>query len=292
MPRGPQPIVPFLTVVVLAAGMACSRPAEQQRTYPIRGQILSIGEARTDGRRELSVRHEDIPGFMPAMSMAYFVKTPAMLDGLQPGDLFTATLIVNGSDIHLDEVKKTGRAELSPGSRPVRVMEVMAAGDEVPDDELIDQEGKTRRLSEWRGKSLAVTFVYTRCPMPDFCPLMDRRFADIQRAIVADPALAARAHLVSISFDPVHDTPEVIRAHARTRGADPRTWSYLTGTKAAIDHLTSRFGVSTIDEQDTAQTITHNLRTAIVDRRGRLVKIYSGNEWTVDAILADLQRAP
>ena len=295
MPRRPQPIALLLTaaaVVVLAAGLACSRPAEQQRTYPIRGQILSIGEPRTDGRRELSVRHEDIPGFMPAMSMAYFVKTPAMLEGLRAGDLFTGTLVVNGSDVHLDAVKKTGHAELPPGSRPVRVMEVMAPGEEVPDDELIDQEGKTRKLSDWRGKALAVTFVYTRCPMPDFCPLMDRRFADIQRAIAADSALAARTHLVSISFDPAHDTPEVIRAHARMRGAEPGTWSYLTGTKAALDHITSRFGVSTIDEQDTAQTITHNLRTAIVDRRGRLVKVYSGNEWTVDAILADLQRAP
>ena len=278
-----------LAIFVIAVCLACARPAEQQRTYPVRGQILSIGEPRSDGRRELSVKHEDIPGFMPAMSMAYFVRTPSMLDGLAPGDLFSATLVLNGSDMHLDAVKKTGRADLPPDSRPVRVMELMNPGDQVPDDELVDQEGRTRRLSDWRGKSLAVTFVYTRCPLPDFCPLMDRRFADVQRAIAADPALAKRAHLVSISFDPGHDTPEVIRAHARTRGADPATWSYLTGTQTSIDKVTSRFGVSTIGEKDTAQSITHNLRTAIVDPQGRLVKIYSGSEWTVDAILADLR---
>jgi protein SCO1 len=278
--------------IFVSAGLAaCTRPAEQQRTYPVRGQILSIGETRPDGRRELSVQHEDIPGFMPAMSMAYFVKTPAMLDGLVPGDLFSATLVLNGTDIHLDGVKKTGHADIPAGSRPVRAMDVMDLGEVVPDDELQDQEGRTRKLSDWRGRTLAVTFVYTRCPLPDFCPLLDRRFAEIQRAIAADPKLRDRAHLVSISFDPAHDTPDVIRAHAKARGADPRTWSYLTGAKGAIDRVTSRFGVSTIEEKDTAQSITHNLRTAIVDPQGRLVKTYSGNEWTVDAILADLRRA-
>jgi len=290
MPPVPTRLAVCLTMMA-AAWLAGCRPAESPRTYPIRGQILSIGETRVDGRRELSVKHEDIPGFMPAMSMAYFVKTPAMLDGIGPGDLFTATLVVNGSDVHLDALRKTGHAELPPGSRPVRVMEVMDPGEQVPDDELVDQEGRTRKLSDWRGKTLAVTFVYTRCPLPDFCPLMDRRFADVQRAIGADAALRARAHLVSISFDPAHDTAEVIRAHARTRGADPATWSYLTGTPAAIDRVTSRFGVSTIDEHDTARSITHNLRTAIVDPQGRLVTVYSGNEWTVDGILADLRRA-
>jgi protein SCO1/2 len=274
------------------AGLAgCARPAEPERTYPIRGHILSVGDARPDGRRELSVKHEDIPGFMPAMSMAYFVKPAAQLDGLAPGDLFTATLVLKGSEVYLDALKKTGHAELPPEARPVRVMEVMEPGDEVPDDEMQDQEGRTRKLSDWRGRALAVTFVYTRCPLPDFCPLMDRRFADLQRAIAGDAALRDRAHLVSISFDPAHDTGDVIRAHAKARGADPARWSYLTGSRASIDRVTSRFGLSTIDEKDSARTITHNLRTAIVDPKGRLVKVYTGNEWTVDAVLDDLRRA-
>ena len=167
----------------------------------------------------------------------------------------------------------------------------MNPGDAVPDDALTDQEGQVRKLSDWRGRALAVTFVYTRCPVPDFCPLMDRHFGDLQRAIADDPRLRDRAHLVSVSFDPAHDSPAVIAAHAKARGADPRTWSYLTGTPQAIDHLTSRFGVSTIDERDSGQTITHNLRTAIVDPRGRLVKIYSGNDWRVADVLADLREA-
>ena len=122
--------------------------------------------------------------------------------------------------------------DLPPDSQPVRVMEVMEPGDEVPDDGMQDQEGRTRKLSDWRGRALAVTFVYTRCPLPDFCPLMDRRFADLQRAIAADPGLRDRAHLVSISFDPAHDTGDVIRAHARARGADPKHVELPDGVEA------------------------------------------------------------
>lgn len=280
-----------MPLIALLSFGACRSSAEPEKRYPLRGQILSVGDNPLSGKREVSVKHEDIPGFMPAMTMAYFVKVPALLDGLSPGDLFTATLVLKGGDMYLEEIKKTGREPLPADAKPVKAMDVMQPGDEVPDDPLQDQTGETRRLSSWRGRALAVTFVYTRCPVPDFCPLMDRRFADVQRAIAADPALRERAHLVSVSFDPARDTVDVIRAHANARGADPRTWSYLTGSLAAVDRFTSRFGVSTINETDGAGTITHNLRTAVVGPDGRLIKIYSGSEWTVEGLLADLRNA-
>ena len=117
MKSGPWLGCSYIFILVMAGLFGCARPAEPERTYPVRGQILSIGEARPDGRRELSVKHEDIPGFMPAMSMAYFVKTPSMLDGLTPGNLFAATLVVRGGEIYLDAVKKTGHADLPPDIR-------------------------------------------------------------------------------------------------------------------------------------------------------------------------------
>ena len=289
--RRPAVLWISLPLLMVVTALACRSTAEPEKTYPIRGQVLSVGTNAINGRREVSVKHEDIPGFMPAMTMAYFVKTPALLDGVAPGDLFTATLVLKGGDMYLDDVKKTGSAPLPPDAKPVKAMDVMEPGDEVPDEPLQDQTGATRRLSAWRGRVLAVTFVYTRCPVPDFCPLMDRRFAELQRAIAADPALRDRAHLVSVSFDPARDTVDAIRAHAKARGADPRTWSYLTGSPAAIDRVTSRFGVSTINEADGAQTISHNLRTAVVGPDGRLIKIYSGSEWTVEGLLADLRDA-
>lgn len=281
--------IPFCAALVIFG--ACK--AESARTYPVRGQVTAVNIApnRPDGRRELTVKHDDIAGFMPAMTMGYSVKDPALLDGISPGDLFTATLVLDGSDLYLTNLKKTGRADLPADARPVKILDVMNPGDEVPDDPLQDQAGTTQRLSDWRGRALAVTFVYTRCPLPDFCPLMDRRFADLQRAIAADVRLRDRVHLVSVSVDPAHDTPAVIRAHAHARGADPRTWSYLTGAPGAIDRVASRFGVSAMPDNDSAQTITHNLRTAVIDPRGRLRTIHSGNDWTVDGLLAELREA-
>lgn len=276
----------LLLVPLLLA--TCS--GSQARQYQLKGQVLAIGASSAlPGRTELTVRHEDIPGFMPAMTMGYFVKAGESAQGIGPGDLITATLVVNGGDVYVQELRKTGHAALPANAKPVRIMDVMAAGDPVPEDALVDQSGATRHLSDWRGQTLAVTFVYTRCPVADFCPLMDRHFADLQRAILADGGLREKVHLVSITFDPAHDTPAVITAHAKERGADPRVWSYLTGAPAAIDHLTSRFGVSAIDEHDSADSITHNLRTAVIDAQGRLVTIYNGNEWTVDGLLHDLR---
>jgi protein SCO1/2 len=282
--------LPALLLVgfVLLAG--CSR-REPARQYLLKGQVIAIGTSPVVGGTEITMNHEDIPGFMPAMTMAYFLKKGERADGIGPGDLVTATLVVDGAALWVQDLRKTGHAPLPADAHPVRIMDVMAPGDVVPDDPLVDQAGADRRFSNWRGQALAVTFVYTRCPVPDFCPLMDRRFGDLQRAVLRDPALRDGVHLASISFDPRHDTREAIAAHAKTRGADPRVWSYLTGDPAVIDHITSRFGVSVIDEHDTPQSITHNLRTAVIDAQGKLVKIYDGNEWTVDALLADLRDA-
>jgi protein SCO1 len=266
--------------------------AESARTYPLKGQILAIaGPTRPDGRHEITVKHEDIPNFMPAMTMPYIVRPPTALDGLAPGDLFTATLVRANAELYLTDLKKTGHADLPAEARAVKILDVMQPGDEVPDDLLQDQTGATRKLSDWRGRGLAVTFVYTRCPLPDFCPLMDRRFGELQHAIAADAGLRDRVHLVSVTFDPAHDTLAVIQAHATARGADPQTWSYLTGPAAAIERFTSRFGVSAIAGTDPSQTITHNLRTAVIDRHGRLMTIHSGNDWTADELLADLRKA-
>jgi protein SCO1 len=292
MVRGARAWLGWLTLVgaLLTIG-GCSRETGQYRQYPVKGQILSIAQARSDGRREVSQKHDDIPGFMPAKTMAYFVRKPSLLDGLAVGDLVTATLVLDGSDMYLDRVARIGHADVPAGAKPVKAMDVMEPGDTVPDDELRDQAGSPRKLSDWRGRALAVTFVYTRCPLPDFCPLMDRHFAELQRALTSESRLRDRAHLVSVSFDPAHDTPAVIAAHARERGADPTTWSYLTGPPDVIEHFTARFGISAMREADAGQTITHNLRTAVVDRRGRLVKVYSGNDWRVDELLADLRDA-
>jgi protein SCO1/2 len=126
--------------------------------------------------------------------------------------------------------------------------------------------------------------------MQDFCPLMDRRFAEVQKAVAADPALARSVHLVSVSFDPARDTPPVLKAHAKTLGANPELWSFLTAAEPAIETFASRFGVSIMREGSDA-SITHNLRTAVIVPAGRLAKIYSGSDWSPETLLGDLRNA-
>jgi protein SCO1 len=269
--------------VLLALTAAC-RAQPGHREYPVSGQLIVVDV----NRQQVTLKHGDIPGFMPAMTMVYQVKDTGIAS-MAAGDLVNARLILaEGEMPYLVNVKRTGHAELPSDAKGV--MDPMVLGDVVPDDELKDQDGAPRRLSEWKNHALAVTFIYTSCPMPDFCPLMDRKFAALQERIAGDPSLRDAAHLVSISFDPEHDTPAVLKTHAARAGANPRYWSFLTGTPDAMARVTSRFAVSASREPD-SPTIVHNLRTAVIDRSGRLTATYNGSDWTIDTLVNDLRNA-
>jgi protein SCO1/2 len=167
---------------------------------------------------------------------------------------------------------------------------ILAEGDEVPDAAFLDQDDRRRSFSEWRGTLTLVTFIYLRCPLPNYCPLMDQNFATIQRAVEEDPVLKGQVKLVSISFDPEHDTPALLKAHAARRRADTNVWTFLTGDRTTVHRFAGRFGVSVIRPEGVVE-INHNLRTTLVGKDGRIVKVYSGNDWTPGTALADLRTA-
>ncbi len=271
----------FLTL--LAAGVASCSPGRQ---YELRGQVLAVDR----GRQEITVKHEDIRGFMPGMTMPFRVKDRGELEARSPGELIQATLVVTGNDAYLQRIRKTGDAPLTEAP-PAPAMDLLDPGEPVPDEPFVDQAGTSRRLSDWRGKAVAVTFIYTRCPLPDFCPLMDRHFASIQKEVKEDPALNGRVQLVSVSFDPDFDTPKVLSAHAERVGADAAMWSLVTGQRDDIDRFASRFGVSVMRDDRTSQEIVHNLRTAVIDPAGRLHRVHTGNEWKPADVLTDLRSA-
>jgi protein SCO1/2 len=285
--RSHLPICIAVAAIVVAS---CTRSDE--RHFVLQGQIISLAPNHT----EATVKHEDIVGLMPAMTMPYRVREPKLLDGLAPGDLIKARLVLVSNDAYLDQVLKTGQAPLDapPAEAPSASsgFELLKPGELVPDVTLVDQDGRKRTFSSFKGQTIVATFIYTRCPMPTFCPLMDRNFASVQKKLKEDPSLTAErkgVHLVSISFDPITDTPPVLKKHAVGLGADPKTWTFLTGDRDEVDKFAARFGVSVARALSDARDITHNLRTAIVDPSGRLVKIYTGNEWTSDQLLADLR---
>ena len=272
---------------LLSASLILSASCSDARRYSLTGQVIAVHPQRD----ELLVKHEDIRGFMPAMTMTFKVRKSAEAGERKPGDLINATLVVEDTTAYLENISKTGEAPLPPGATDLPAARMIEPGTEVPDATFTDQDGRKRPLSDWRGRTLAVTFVYTRCPLPDFCPVMDRNFAAVQKAIAADPALAARVHLLSVSFDPDYDTPEILRAHARRVGAEPAMWSYVTGTREGVDAFAAAFGVSVIRDDKPMQEIMHNLRTAVIDRNGRLVTVLNGNEWKPEALLEAIRTA-
>jgi protein SCO1/2 len=268
---------------LLAAACGGSGSADR-REYKLQGQILSI----QPNHRQAVIRHEDIPGFMSAMTMPYDVKDPKEYESLVPGDLINAKLVVLPTAAYLEDVKKVGNAPLegqvsAPGA--VSGFELTKVGAPVPNQTFVDQDGNTIDLASLRGSAVIVTFIYTSCPMPDFCPLMDRNVAAMQ-AKLKENGNMLKAHLLSVSFDPQVDTPPVLKKHAEQLGADPRLWSFVTGDRDEIDKWASGFGVSISRAMNDPRDITHNLRTEIIDRQGNLVQVYNGNAWTPDQVLA------
>jgi protein SCO1/2 len=264
---------------------APARPPPAKR-YPIQGQILAISTER----REITIAHGDIAGLMPAMTMTYPVSEAKLLDGRTLGELVTGTLEVSEATGRIVELTHTGSAALPAGSNAADLAAgVLDVGNPIPDTALIDQTNTRRALSEWKGSTTLITFIYTRCPLPNFCPLMDQNFAALQGVIAKDATLRGKVKLISITFDPDYDTPDVLAEHAKKMKADPAVWTFLTGDRLTMDRVAAKFGVSVLRTPgETA--ITHNLRTILVAPDSTIAKIYSSNDWTPGAVAAELRR--
>ncbi|HUR34097.1 MAG TPA: SCO family protein [Vicinamibacterales bacterium] len=274
-----------LTLLAPACG-GTSHPGDR-REYTLQGQVLSV---QADHRQAV-IRHEEITGFMSAMTMPYDVTDPKEYEAVAPGDLITARLIVEPNRAYLEQVKKVGTAPLEGAPAAAAAasgFELIATGAPVPNQTFVNQDGTSVTLDSFRGNAVIVTFTYTSCPMPTMCPLMDRNFATIQAKLKEQNNLL-KTHLLSVSFDPDLDTPAVLKKHAASLGADPRLWSFVTGKRDEIDKWASGFGVSISRAMNDPSDITHNLRTALLDRQGNLVQVYTGNEWTPEQLLADVR---
>jgi protein SCO1/2 len=237
-----------------------------------------------------------IPGFMDAMVMPYKLKDPAVLAELHAGDTLRATLIVpeqeSGGGSVLDEVVITGQAR--PVAKLATDLQPPVPGQSVPDFALLDQSGKTIHLGQYRGRVLLVTFVYTRCPLADYCPRMSRNFAEIDKALAADPKLYAKTHLLSISFDPKYDTPAVLRSYggAYTGNYTHETfdhWEFAAPNERDLAAVLKFFDVAATPEQN--RTVTHSLSTMVIAPDGKVYKWYGSNDWTPSAVVADVHQA-
>jgi protein SCO1 len=277
----------FLLFVVFPLVVLTGCRGDAARQYELRGQVLAIRPAA----REVLIKHGDIQNFMPGMTMPFKVRDARLLESKTPGDLVTAQLMVARTEAWIAAIEKTGHAPLeAPAAMPAAAFVTpLTPGDAVPEATLQDQDGRPLSLTGWRGQAVAITFIYLRCPLPNFCPLMDRRFAEVQKTLQLTPDIARRVKLLSVSFDPDRDTPAALKAHAARLAADETHWRFATAPAATVDRFAATFGVNVIREAD--KTITHNLRTAVIDPQGKVATVYSGSDWTADQIVRDLTRA-
>jgi protein SCO1/2 len=177
--------------------------------------------------------------------------------------------------------------------RPAVQFHVPQPGDATPDFKLTNQDGHPIHLAQFRGKALLLTFIYTRCPVADYCPRVTRNFAVIEKSLAADPALFLRTHLICASFDPVGDTPARLKSYGQTylRSDDPKAfahWDFAVPSKDALPPMAHFFDVGLTHEAD--ETITHTLSTTLIGPDGKVVRFYPGNEWTPEEVVTDVKK--
>ncbi len=290
------PIALILTGVFLSA--SCHRsPATAAKRYPFTGRVVSI-----DSQSQSALIDGDaIPGFMDAMAMSYKVRPDSTLSQLRPGDSISAEVVVvqpksddAAPDYWLENVKVNAHVEPAHVETAAagNSQHLPAPGEDVPDFSFTNQNGKHISFKQYRGKALIVTFIYTRCPFPDFCPRMSSNFAEIYKQFGTNPALAG-THLLSISFDPEHDTPKVLRDYGFSvaHTDDPalfNRWDFAASTAADLPKIADFFALTIKPE---GGLITHTLSTAVIGPDGKIVRWYHGSDWQVSDLVRDAAAA-
>jgi protein SCO1/2 len=289
----PPHVVALLICLSLGAlfAAACgSRSASEGKRYHLTGKVLSV--AKEEGSANIDA--DDIPGFMSAMAMPYPIPDQKALAGLSAGDEITADVVVTSDGkYHLENIVVTKKGAGAPQGPSTENLHQPQPGEKVPDFTLVNQDGKTIHLDQFKGKVTLITFIYTRCPFADYCPLVSKNFAQIYAAMRANPALYSKVRLLSVSFDPAHDTPQVLRQYGSTfhatTGGDPfDRWEFATAPPKDLEKITQFFGVFYDPSQ---KEIVHSLSTSVISPQGTIYKWYSGNEWKPSDLLDDATKA-
>jgi protein SCO1 len=258
--------VGFVGFVVVMFASACAL------RHPVRGLVLEVDRSAST----ITISHDEIPGYMDAMVMPFTVRDPRALADVRPGDRIGFRLNIRDERTWIDRLQLLSAAPVDVGlTQTPAVSTLVPVGGEVPDFTLTNQDGAAISLSSLRGKVVAVTFIYTRCPLPDYCPRMITNLQAIERRfperVGKDLALAA------VTFDPQYDTPQRMKDYAQFFKADKPGWQFLTGSLEDVTRVAANFGVEFWPEEG---LITHTLQTAIVDKEGRLVASVEGKDYS------------
>jgi protein SCO1/2 len=267
--------------------LGCRNPSQTGKRYDLKGKVVSVDRQK----QEVTIDHEEVKGYMPGMIMPFKLKDPTPLEVMAAGDQVTATLVVDGPRNWLEDVVVRQEGPLTATASGEEITEAKP-GDEVPDYGLVNQDNKLIKVHEYRGKVLVLTFIYTRCPDPQYCTLMSSNFQAVDQELAKDQELYRRTHLLSISFDPSYDTPAVLRSYGAAytgRYTDEKFdhWEFASGTMDQVKGIAQYFGLRYYQNSD---QIIHGLRTVIIGTDGKVVKVYRGNEWKPDELLGELSK--
>jgi protein SCO1/2 len=281
----------LLAGCVALALLSCGRSTnsdERADHYDTRGVVRGFSPDRST----IEIQHENIPDFMPSMTMPFVTRDPKQIADLRTGDAISFRMAVAKKDFWIENVKKIRREDVNV-AEPKRTSPVSAdrdarltEGDKMPPFTLTNQNGERISLDTFHGNSLVLTFVFTRCPVPNFCPRMSNNFGELQETIKSSTGTLANARLLSVTLDPAYDTPKILSDYAAFHHADSKIWSFATGDEKEIDSLTRAFSVY---RQNEAGTISHGLATALINKEGRIDKIWRGNAWTPAEIIKEIQ---
>lgn len=272
--------------------VAVNKPEE----HSIKGKVVSLDAAD----QEILLDHETVPGVMEAMTMQYKVADPAVMTEVHPGDRIAATLTLERDDagpknMRLKDVIVIAQAR--PDYKPPVVYHTPVAGEEVPEFHLLNQSGKVIDLRQFRGKVVALTFIYTRCPLAEYCPRMSRNFAEMDAALKKDASVYAKTHLLSVSFDPKYDTPKVLKSYGGgvTGQFTKETfahWDFAAPVGGDLLGMEKWFAVGVTPGEGGAQGVfAHSLATAVIGKDGKVVAFYPTNDWQVTDVLAQVREA-
>jgi protein SCO1/2 len=267
----------------------CKKTVEKKVTdyasFPLKGVVVRLDRVK----KRVMIAHHEIPNYMAAMTMPFRVKDSTLLDVAQPGDSITATLMVSRTESWIEGLRVIGQGEEISQQQAVDAMfkRLFKPGDALPDLALTNQENKPIRFSDFKGCAVAVTLVYTRCPIPEFCIRMSQQFAAIQRSLKREAALNETWHLVTATFDVQHDTPKILKEYGKGYAADFSVWDFVT--MSAHDLQTLLDGLDMLATPGEGGLIDHTLRTILIDKNGNVARIIKGNEWTSEEIVAEMR---
>lgn len=303
------PFVPGLLLVALVAAMGCDRRGGGRSNPPALGPGETAYEVKgvvrefpTDGR-SVVIRHEEIPGYMPKMTMTFTVRQTNELRGLSEGDSVSFRLVATETDHWIDSLRRMGSGPpalpysplppMAGVSRVAGVSDAAAAqlqtGDLLPAFAFTGDDGHAGNVVDYRGRAVAFTFVFTRCPLPDFCPRMSKHFSRARELLLARPEAPTNWQLLSISFDPDFDRPEVLARYAtQYRGANPDRWRFAVVSREVLDALAPAVDLRVVPEEG---SFLHNLRTVVIDSQGRVFRQFDRNDWTPEDLADALVQA-